>query len=77
MQIAKQYIKDHPFPKKTVAQAEDLILIPIVSKIKIELKGPDDMLLEKLSEGEKLFIVAKGVCAVDFRRGNLNLQETS
>lgn len=79
MQIAKQYMLDNPaFAKKNkIAVAEELILRPIVSKIKIELKGPDDLLMEKFSVNERLFFVAKGVCAVDFRRGNLNAQETS
>jgi hypothetical protein len=49
MQIAKQYMIDNPSYKKKnkIADAEKLILEPIVSKIKIALKGPDDLLLEK------------------------------
>ena len=33
MQIAKNYVKAHPFPKRTVAQAEQLIICPIVSRM--------------------------------------------
>ena len=77
MQIAKQFIIEHPFPKKTIAQAEVLLLIPIVKNIKIQLNKPDDVLIEKLKEGQNLFIIAKGECVVDFRHGNLNTQETS
>lgn len=49
MQIAKQYMIDNPSYKKKhkISDAEELILRPIVSKIKIELKGPDDLLIEK------------------------------
>ena len=77
MQIAKKYIKDHPVPRMSLAEAEVHILKPIVSKIHIELFGPDAMLIEKFKEGENLFIIAKGECLVDFRRGNLNTQTTS
>ena len=64
-------------PKRTLSWIESYLLDPIVAKITIELKGPDDMLIEKLQEGENLYIIAKGECSVDFRRGNLNMQETS
>ena len=36
MQIAKQYVKAHPFPKKTVAQAEEIIILPIVTRMEID-----------------------------------------
>ena len=64
-------------PKLTLTQIEKHLLTPIVRKIIIELKGPDDMLIEKLKDGEHLYIIAKGECSVDFRRGNLNMQDTS
>ena len=64
-------------PRKTLTQIETILLYPIVAKIEIVLKGPDDMLIEKLKDGEHLYIIAKGECSVDFRRGNLNMQDTS
>ena len=63
--------------KRTLSWIESYLLDPIVAKITIELKGPDDMLIKKLKKGKFLYIIAKGECSVDFRRGNLNMQETS
>lgn len=77
MQLAKQYKKDHPMPPKSIPEIERILLYPIVRKIKIELYGPDDRLIEKLKEGEYMFLISRGECIVDFRRGNLNTQSTS
>ena len=77
MQIAKEYIKANPFPKKTVAEAEELLIVPMVTKIVTETRKPDDEIVQKLSQGEALYLIAKGECRVDFRHGNLHLQDTS
>ena len=75
--IAKNYIKAHPYPKKTVAQAENIIILPIVTRIKPELLEPDNMIIEKLQKGTALFLIAKGECMLDFRHGNFHKQHTS
>ncbi len=77
MQIAKNYVKAHPFPKRTVAQAEQLIICPIVKRMETQLLQPDNMIVEKLSKAQALYLIAKGECIVDFRHGNLHTQDTS
>ena len=77
MQIAKQYVKDNPFPKIPISVAEDRIILPIVTKMETELLQPDNMIIEKLQAGKALYLIGKGECVVDFRHGNLHTQSTS
>ena len=51
MQIAAHYVKAHPFPKRSIAQAEDIIILPIVTRMETELLQPDNMIIEKLQQG--------------------------
>ena len=80
MQIAKKYVKEHPFPPIKVAEAEREIILPIVTRMETELKTPDDMVIEKLDEDKEkkaLYLIAKGECVVDFRHGSLHTQTSS
>ena len=77
MQIAKHFVVANPFPKRTVAEAEVLHILPIVTRMETLFFKPDDPVIGKLEDTKGLFFIAKGECVVDFRHGNLNTQDTS
>lgn len=72
MQIGKKYIEDNPYPKLSLAEAEQLLILPIVTRMETELLQPDNMIIEKQTAGTALYLIAKGECVVDFRHGNLH-----
>ena len=78
MQIAKKFIQDNPFPKRTVLEAEIEIILPIVTRMVPDLLTPDVEIITKLCDDKKaLFLIAKGECFVDFRNGGLHTQNSS
>ena len=44
-------------PYKPLPLIEKELLFPIVRKIKIELFSPDDKIIEKLKEGEYMYLI--------------------